>query len=198
MLGAANAGKSSFLNTLVSKIQSNAKMAKALPSGARMKQIMDVSSDEEINVVDGENNNNAEKVNNKDTLPNEIHGSEEELDAILAAQEAEEDDSSVPKEDSTVVKMTESPFPGTTLGLTPIDMPIQDAQKMGQIWDTPGLIVSNKRQKLMELLAAGGTSTLSSAIPTKRLPVRISTCVCTLNISYRPPSFVSLRIVAYF
>lgn len=149
VVGAANAGKSSFLNAFLKHLQ-----------------IRSVK-------VGGESVKLNKKSTQEDDLPNEIYGTEDELDEILQLQQQEEPlVVETSKEEEEVASMTESPFPGTTLAAQCLPLPQIDTRDMGMIWDTPGLIVSRDRQKLMNILARDGTSGLANAVPMKKMKVQ--------------------------
>ena len=164
VIGAANAGKSSFLNAFLSIM----KQHRSRDKRAQMKLMMNANA-EEMDAEKEEYNNIGKEE------PREIHGTMEELDAILAIQdEIQQEENAVPKK---VVSSTStvSPFPGTTLSTIPIALPTGPKNEIANIWDTPGLILNKKRQKLMEILSQDGTKGLASAIPTKTIKVRTAT-----------------------
>ncbi|RLO08815.1 hypothetical protein DYB28_009983, partial [Aphanomyces astaci] len=68
-----------------------------------------------------------------------------------------------------VYTMTTSSLPGTTLAVSPI--PITLGDESCNIFDTPGLIVNRKRQKLIEFLSKSSVDELNSILPGKKLPV---------------------------
>ncbi|RHZ01760.1 hypothetical protein DYB35_012755 [Aphanomyces astaci] len=73
------------------------------------------------------------------------------------------------KKKTDVYTMTTSSLPGTTLAVSPI--PITLGDESCNIFDTPGLIVNRKRQKLIEFLSKSSVDELNSILPGKKLPV---------------------------
>ena len=155
VIGAANAGKSSFLNAFLSELEK-----KSSPRRNPTASLYDENEDEEYE--------NSFYID--DSLPKEniIYGTDDELDEILRLQELENSSESKPIQSRQNNCFTESPFPGTTLAATPIALPT-GCSDIGTVWDTPGIIVDASRQKLMEILSASGMKELSKALPTKKL-----------------------------
>ncbi|ETW06669.1 hypothetical protein, variant [Aphanomyces invadans] len=150
VIGAANAGKSTFLNALLKHTTKKKRFpSKAIKSG--ITSIADVDVSEVV----------AE-------APPEPELSEEDIpdDELLSPKQRKQ----LSKKKSDVY-MTTSSLPGTTLAVSPI--PITLGDDSCNIFDTPGLIVNRKRQKLIENLSKPGFDELNSILPGKKLPLSI-------------------------
>ncbi|OQR94758.1 hypothetical protein ACHHYP_00946 [Achlya hypogyna] len=152
VIGAANAGKSTFLNALISHVSKSKKFA-----GKSTKRL----ELEDISLDDWELENRG---------PEELVFNEDEIDAdeeVLSLKEKKK----LTAKASGGKHMTTSALPGTTLAVSPI--PVVIGQKSCNVLDTPGLIVSKKRQRLVEILSQPGCMELTNAIPGKKLPTTV-------------------------
>ncbi|TDH74423.1 hypothetical protein CCR75_001486 [Bremia lactucae] len=168
VVGAANVGKSTFLNSFLShlvdrKWQHN------------HRKYMKMS---EVQISELENEETATMLNIDDNLLNE---------ATKTIEKGEKSEKSVKTphgelyvaegEDPEMIEtsaeedrqMTTSPLPGTTLAVQ--YLPVMVRNEVFNILDTPGLITDAKRQKLVEVLALDGAAKLNNVFPAKQLPV---------------------------
>ncbi|OQS06671.1 hypothetical protein THRCLA_01297 [Thraustotheca clavata] len=152
VIGAANAGKSTFLNALISHVS---KSKKFNGKSTKRKDFEDISLDD----LSYEEPEREELVFNED----EIDSNEE----VLSLKEKKK----LSKNERKGKHMTTSALPGTTLAVSPI--PVIIGQKQCNVLDTPGLIVDKKRQRLVEILSEPGCMELGNAIPGKKLPTTI-------------------------
>ncbi|ETV64733.1 hypothetical protein H257_18424 [Aphanomyces astaci] len=152
VIGAANAGKSTFLNALLKHSTKNKRfLSKAIKSGIPSIEDVDVS----------------EVVPEAPTADADV--AEEDIpegDLISLKQRKQ-----LAKKKTDVYTMTTSSLPGTTLAVSPI--PITLGDESCNIFDTPGLIVNRKRQKLIEFLSKSSVDELNSILPGKKLPLTI-------------------------
>ncbi|KAH9161310.1 hypothetical protein LEN26_001477 [Aphanomyces euteiches] len=145
VIGAANVGKSTFLNALL------AHSTKSKRKVEKMDQLPD------IDVADVQ----------PDTYGDVILDEKDHLDVeVLTLKEKKQ----LSKQKSDA-HLTTSSLPGTTLAVSPI--PFTVGKDTFNILDTPGLIVNRKRQKLIEILSRPGSSELTSIIPGKKLPATL-------------------------
>ncbi|TMW68043.1 hypothetical protein Poli38472_007715 [Pythium oligandrum] len=147
VVGAANVGKSTFLNGLMKFLVDR----KWQHNHRKYMKLTEVP----VNELDDE-----------ELLDAEDSGKQDEPDVYLADGESIEmyDDA-----DEEEREMTMSPLPGTTLAVQ--HLPIMANNELFNILDTPGLIVDTQRQKLVETLALDGAKQLRDVFPSKTLPM---------------------------
>jgi hypothetical protein len=156
VVGAANVGKSTFLNSLMKflvdrKWQHNHRkyIKRAMAQEVTLEELTADDADERLNIQDEPTTNAVD-----------------DLDVYLQEGETIEmyDDA-----DDEEREMTTSPLPGTTLAVQ--HLPVMANNELFNILDTPGLIVDTKRQQLVEVLALDGAAQLKNVFPTKTLPM---------------------------
>jgi ribosome biogenesis GTPase A len=174
VVGAANVGKSTFLNSFLSFLVDR----KWQHNHRKYMKLAEVTLEEL-------QDENARELLNLDASDVEIE--------TPAAQSEDETASNLyvaPGEDPEMVEesgeegreMTTSPLPGTTLAVQ--HLPVMLKNEVFNILDTPGLITDVERQRLVEVLALDGAARLTNVFPTKQLPVRLlSAFVRRLHIS---------------
>ncbi|ETI35392.1 hypothetical protein F441_18161 [Phytophthora nicotianae CJ01A1] len=170
VVGAANVGKSTFLNSFLShlvdrKWQHN------------HRKYMKMS---EVQLSELEDDETATMLNIDDELLAEAKAEREKEAAMEGEQTVKTPHGELyvaPGEDPEMIEtsseedreMTTSPLPGTTLAVQ--YLPVMVRNEVFNILDTPGLITDSKRQKLVEVLALDGAAKLKNVFPTKQLPV---------------------------
>ncbi|CAH0482847.1 unnamed protein product [Peronospora belbahrii] len=170
VVGAANVGKSTFLNSFMShlvdrKWQHNhrkyMKMAEvSLSELENDETAMMLNIDEDLMKeakVEKEKRESAENETTVVTPYGELYVAPGEEPGMIemSAEEHRE--------------MTTSPLPGTTLAVQ--YLPVMVHNEAFNILDTPGLITDTKRQKLVEVLALDGAAKLKNVFPSTKLPV---------------------------
>ncbi|KAE8907176.1 hypothetical protein PF005_g18710 [Phytophthora fragariae] len=164
VVGAANVGKSTFLNSFLShlvdrKWQHNHRKYMKMAE-VPLSELKDDESATMLNIDDellAEVKAESEGESKVVTPYGELYvapGEDPEMVEISAEEERE---------------MTTSPLPGTTLAVQ--YLPVMVHNEVFNILDTPGLITDTKRQKLVEVLALDGAAKLKNVFPTKQLPV---------------------------
>lgn len=160
VVGAANVGKSTFLNSLM-KFLSDRKWQHNHRKYMKMKGVtVDELQSDDVVHSDDEDHDEVEEIPTKSQQPTD------DLDIHL------EDGESVEMYDEANEEgrqMTTSPLPGTTLAVQ--HLPIIAKNELFNILDTPGLIVDTQRQKLIETLALDSAAQLKNVFPTKTLPM---------------------------
>ncbi|KDO26649.1 hypothetical protein SPRG_08053 [Saprolegnia parasitica CBS 223.65] len=149
VIGAANAGKSTFLNALISHVSKSKKFG---GKATQRRELEDISLDDF-----------------EEKAPEQLVFNEDEIDAdeeVLSLKQKKQLSKGAPSK-----HMTTSALPGTTLAVSPI--PVVIGQKPCNVLDTPGLIVDKKRQRLVEILSQPGCMELTNAIPGNKLPTTI-------------------------
>lgn len=167
VVGAANVGKSTFLNSFLShlvdrKWQHN------------HRKYMKMS---EVQLSDLDNDETATMLNIDDELLAEAKAEKEKAEGESTVATPYGELYVAPGEDPEMIEtsseedreMTTSPLPGTTLAVQ--YLPVMVRNEVFNILDTPGLITDSKRQKLVEVLALDGAAKLKNVFPTKQLPV---------------------------
>eukprot|EP00644_Phytophthora_capsici_P005148 jgi/Phyca11/531569/estExt2_fgenesh1_pg.C_PHYCAscaffold_10193 len=167
VVGAANVGKSTFLNSFLShlvdrKWQHN------------HRKYMKMS---EVQLSDLDNDETATMLNIDDELLAEAKAEREKAEGESTVATPYGELYVAPGEDPEMIEtsseedreMTTSPLPGTTLAVQ--YLPVMVRNEVFNILDTPGLITDSKRQKLVEVLALDGAAKLKNVFPTKQLPV---------------------------
>ncbi|RLN94549.1 hypothetical protein BBJ28_00002534 [Nothophytophthora sp. Chile5] len=171
VVGAANVGKSTFLNSFLSFL-----VDRKWQHNHRKYMNLD-----EVSVEELQSDETATLLNIDDDLLTETKGQQDEEQATseggsrVATPHGElyvapgEDPEMVETSAEEEREMTTSPLPGTTLAVQ--YLPVMVRNEVFNILDTPGLITDTKRQQLVEVLAQDGAARLKNVFPTKQLPV---------------------------
>lgn len=170
VVGAANVGKSTFLNSFLSHL-----VDRKWQHNHRKYMKM-----AEVPLSELENDETATMLNIDDELLAEAKAEKEKQTAVEGETTVVTPHGELyvaPGEDPEMVEisaeeereMTTSPLPGTTLAVQ--HLPVMVRNEVFNILDTPGLITDTKRQKLVEVLALDGAAKLKNVFPTKQLPV---------------------------
>ncbi|KAF4317841.1 hypothetical protein BBO99_00007603 [Phytophthora kernoviae] len=170
VVGAANVGKSTFLNSFLShlvdrKWQHNHRKYMKMTE-VSMAELQDDESATMLN-IDDDLLTEAKAQHDRDvslegettvmTRDGELYVAPGEIPEMVEISTEEERE------------MTTSPLPGTTLAVQ--YLPVMVRNEVFNILDTPGLITDTKRQKLVEVLALDGSAKLKNVFPSKQLPV---------------------------
>ncbi|KAH7468770.1 uncharacterized protein KRP23_11146 [Phytophthora ramorum] len=170
VVGAANVGKSTFLNSFLSHL-----VDRKWQHNHRKYMKM-----AEVPLSELENDETATMLNIDDELLAEANAGrekEESLEGETSVVTPHGELYVAPGEDPEMIEtsaeedrqMTTSPLPGTTLAVQ--YLPVMVRNEVFNILDTPGLITDTKRQKLVEVLALDGAAKLKDVFPAKQLPV---------------------------
>ncbi|KAG3027088.1 hypothetical protein PC128_g4072 [Phytophthora cactorum] len=168
VVGAANVGKSTFLNSFLShlvdrKWQHNHRKYMKM-SEVQLSELEDDETATMLNIDDellAEAKAEKEATKEGEQTIKTPHG-----ELYVAPGEDPEMIETSSEEDR---EMTTSPLPGTTLAVQ--YLPVMVRNEVFNILDTPGLITDSKRQKLVEVLALDGAAKLKNVFPAKQLPV---------------------------
>ncbi|KAG7379425.1 nitric oxide associated protein 1 [Phytophthora pseudosyringae] len=169
VVGAANVGKSTFLNSFLShlvdrKWQHNHRKYMKMSEV----QLSELEDDETATMLNIDEDLLTEAKADKDTAA-------AESETTVATPHGElyvapgEDPEMIETSSEEDREMTTSPLPGTTLAVQ--YLPVMVRNEVFNILDTPGLITDSKRQKLVEVLALDGAAKLKNVFPSKQLPV---------------------------
>uniref|UniRef100_A0AAV1URF9 G domain-containing protein n=1 Tax=Peronospora matthiolae TaxID=2874970 RepID=A0AAV1URF9_9STRA len=171
VVGAANVGKSTFLNSFLShlvdrKWQHNHRKYMKMTE-VPLSELENEETARMLNIDEGlleetkaEKNEKGASVEGETTVVTP-HG-----ELYVAPGEDPEMIETSAEEDR---EMTTSPLPGTTLAVQYV--PVMVHNEAFNVLDTPGLIIDSKRQKLVEVLALDGAAKLKNVFPSKQLPV---------------------------
>nr|CCA24254.1 conserved hypothetical protein [Albugo laibachii Nc14] len=179
VIGAANVGKSTFLNSFLSylvtqKWKHNHRKYMKLPE-VTLSDIEDENAVSMLNMDHSHAYASTESVETSESSNLQTKNQLELLREELAEKyHVEPGDDPVTLEIATEHeerKLTTSPLPGTTLAVQYI--PVVANNKLFNIIDTPGLIEDTKRQQLVEVLATDASNALRNVFPTKTLPATI-------------------------
>ncbi|RMX63574.1 hypothetical protein DD238_006567 [Peronospora effusa] len=167
VVGAANVGKSTFLNSFLSHLVDR----KWQHNHRKYMKMTEVSLSELENVETAIMLNHDEDLTEETKAEKENRAFAEDKTTVvtphgeLLGKELEMIETSAEEER----KMTTSPLPGTTLAVQ--YLPVMVHNEVFNILDTPGLITDTKRQELIEVLAMDGAAKLNNVFPSKQLPV---------------------------
>lgn len=156
VVGAANVGKSTFLNSFMSFLMDR----KWHHNHRKYMKLAEVSLEEL-------HDENARELLNLDASDIEIPKAEEGGVASDLFVAPGEDPDMVEESGEDGREMTTSPLPGTTLAVQ--HLPVMLKNEVFNILDTPGLITDVERQRLVEVLAQDGSARLTNVFPTKQL-----------------------------
>ncbi|KAG6587010.1 gtp-binding protein [Phytophthora cinnamomi] len=167
VVGAANVGKSTFLNSFLSHL-----VDRKWQHNHRKYMKM-----AEVPLSELEDDESATLLNIDDELLAEAKAEREKQTGEATVVTPHGELYVAPGEDPEMIEtsaeeereMTTSPLPGTTLAVQ--YLPVMVRNEVFNILDTPGLITDTKRQKLVEVLALDGAAKLKNVFPTKQLPV---------------------------
>ncbi|KAJ0406239.1 hypothetical protein ATCC90586_008197 [Pythium insidiosum] len=157
VVGAANVGKSTFLNALMKHLVER----KWQHNHRKYMKLAEVTVDE-LNDPDAIELLNVASSDVETETPNQPDAPEvflQEGESLEMYEDADDEHREV----------TTSPLPGTTLAVQ--HLPVVANNELFNILDTPGLIVNARRQKLIEVLALDGAAQLKNVFPTKNLPM---------------------------
>ncbi|GLD95840.1 hypothetical protein PINS_up004518 [Pythium insidiosum] len=168
VVGAANVGKSTFLNALMKHLVER----KWQHNHRKYMKLAEVTVDElnDPDAVELLNVDSSDVESETETTPRS-----HEPEVFLHDGESFE---MYEDADDEHREVTTSPLPGTTLAVQ--HLPVVANNELFNILDTPGLIVNARRQKLIEVLALDGAAQLKNVFPTKSLPVRHRLIDCIL------------------
>ncbi|CAI5741424.1 unnamed protein product [Peronospora destructor] len=170
VVGAANVGKSTFLNSFLSHLVDR----KWQHNHRKYMKMTEVSLSELENEETAVMFNHDEELMVETTAEKERRAFAEDGTTVVTphgelyvglGEEPEMIETSAEEER----KMTTSPLPGTTLAVQYLPVMVQN--EVFSILDTPGLITDTKRQELIEVLALDGAAKLKNVFPSKQLPV---------------------------
>ncbi|CEG40570.1 gtp-binding protein [Plasmopara halstedii] len=167
VVGAANVGKSTFLNSFLShlvdrKWQHNHRKYMKMPEV----QVSELEDEEKATMLNIDDETIAEVKTQTAAIGGEQTVVTPYGELYVASGEDPEMIEMSSEEDR---EMTTSPLPGTTLAVQ--SLPVMVRNEVFNILDTPGLITDAKRQKLIEVLALDGAAKLKNVFPAKNLPV---------------------------
>ena len=184
VVGAANVGKSTFLNSFLSHL-----VDRKWQHNHRKYMKMT-----EVSLSELEDEETARMLNMDDTLLEETKAEEEKGASVPGETTVTTPYGELyvaPGEDPEMIEtsaeedreMTTSPLPGTTLAVQYV--PVMVRNEAFNVLDTPGLITDTKRQKLVEVLALDGATKLKTVFPTKQLPARHAFYLIDYSITIR-------------
>ncbi|CCI43719.1 unnamed protein product [Albugo candida] len=177
VIGAANVGKSTFLNSFLSYLVTQKwkhnhrkymKLSEVTLSDIDDEDAVSMLNIDHSHVNASSGSSNASKSTNLETK-NQLEILREELAEKYHVEPGEDPLTLEIATEHEERKMTTSPLPGTTLAVQYI--PVVANNKLFNIIDTPGLIVDSTRQQLVEVLATDAGNALKNVFPTKSLPV---------------------------
>ena len=169
VVGAANVGKSTFLNSFLSHL-----VDRKWQHNHRKYMKMT-----EVPLSELENEETARMLNIDEGLLEETKAENEKgasVEGETTVMTPHGELYVAPGEDPEMIEtsaeedreMTTSPLPGTTLAVQYV--PVMVHNEAFNVLDTPGLITDPKRQKLVEVLALDGAAKLKNVFPSKQLP----------------------------